>query len=72
MALEFPEAREFASTLVQLLNDTDVEGHVVDTLLKMKAAGHEAFVRPLLNSDKAWMRRTAKKYIERYPGSSLP
>ena len=40
MALEFSEAREFASSFVPLLDDLDVAGQVVRTLLKMKAAGY--------------------------------
>jgi hypothetical protein len=40
---------------------------VVDTLLKMRAGGFADAVAPLVQSDKAWIRRLAKKYVERYP-----
>ena len=47
MALEFSEAREFASSFVPLLDDLDVAGQVVRTLLKMKAAGIWTFGQAL-------------------------
>jgi hypothetical protein len=68
MALEFPQAREFASALLPLLSDSDVDGQVVGTLLKMRAYGYANQVQPLLQADKAWIRRLARRYIER----SLP
>src|SRR5215471_1085433 len=40
---------------------------VVDTLLKMRAGGFADAVAPLVQSDKAWIRRLAKKYVGRYP-----
>ena len=70
-ALEFSEAREFASSLVPLLDDPDVAGQVVQTLLKMKAAGYGPFVKPLIHSNAAWIRRLAKRYVERYPAGTL-
>jgi hypothetical protein len=36
--------------------------------LKMKVGGFANDVAPLLQSEKSWIRRMAKKYIERYPG----
>lgn len=66
MALGFVGARQFAMRLVPFLCDSDVDGQVLDTLLKMKAGGHGQAVAPLAHSNKAWIRRLAKKYLERY------
>jgi hypothetical protein len=67
MAMGFVAACPHALSLVGSLGDSDVNGQVVYTLLKMKAAGFTNDVAPLLQSEKSWIRRLAKKYIERYP-----
>jgi len=66
MALEFPEACQFAPVIAQLVTDPDVDGQVVHTLLKMKAGGYRELIEPLLHSDKTWIRRLAKRYVERF------
>jgi hypothetical protein len=66
MALGFVGAREHAARLAESLNDDDVAGQVLDTLLKMKAPGFSARVRPLLQARHAWIRRLAQRYVERY------
>jgi hypothetical protein len=68
MAIGFVAACPHASSLAGLLGDPDVNGQVVYTLLKMKVGGFANDVAPLLQSEKSWIRRLAKKYIERYPG----
>ncbi len=67
MALGFVAARRYAETLVPFLTDTDVDGQLVDTLIKMRAPGFKREVASLLHSDKTWIRRLAKKYVDRYP-----
>ena len=67
IAIGFVSASPFASSLVASLNDPDVDGQIVHTLLKMRAEGFAHAVAPLVQSHKAWIRRLAKKYIERYP-----
>ena len=67
MAMGFVDACPFAATLAQFLHDADVDGHVIDTLIKMKAAGFAHDVSPLLQSEKSWIRRKARKYVDRYP-----
>jgi len=67
MAMGFVAARSYAAELVPFLGDTDVDGQVVYTLLKMRAGGHALAVGALLRSEKTWIRRLAKKYAERYP-----
>lgn len=69
MALAFVGARRYAEALAPFLSDRDVDGQVLDTLIKMKAPGFTREADSLLQSDKTWIRRLAKKYIDRYPSS---
>jgi hypothetical protein len=66
MALGFVDAREHAKALSPFLRDPDVDGHVLYTLIKMRAPGFVPEVEPLLQSDKTWKRNLAKKYLSRY------
>ena len=66
MTVGFVAARDFAPMLLPFLDDPDVDGHVIDTLLKMKAPGYSLAVAPLAQSKKPWIRRLAKRYIARY------
>jgi hypothetical protein len=65
MALGFTAAASHAPALLPLLKDSDVDGHVVDTLLKMRVHSFDAEVRPLLDANQAWIRRLARQYIVR-------
>jgi hypothetical protein len=67
MAIGFVAACSYASTLIGALDDRDVDGQVVYALLKMRAGGFAHAVAPLLTSEKTWIKRLAKKYVERYP-----
>jgi hypothetical protein len=69
MALGFVSARHYAERLAVFLGDPDVDGQVLDTLIKMKASNYTREVNPLLHSDKTWVRRLAKKYLDRYSKS---
>ena len=69
MALRFVSARHCAERLAVFLDDPDVDGQVLDTLIKMKASNYTREVKLLLHSDKTWIRRLAKKYLDRYQSS---
>ncbi|MGB9474038.1 MAG: hypothetical protein WCE87_03095 [Candidatus Udaeobacter sp.] len=69
MALGFVAACQYAGRLAVFLSDPDVDGQVLDTLIKMKAPGHAREVTLMLQSDKAWIRRLATKYLDRYSKS---
>jgi hypothetical protein len=69
MALGFVSARQYAERLAVFLGDPDVDGQVLDTLIKMKASNYTREVNLLLHSDKTWIRRLAKKYLDRYSKS---
>jgi hypothetical protein len=66
MALGFTSAAAHASDLAPLVADPDVDGQVMDTLLKMRAPGFGAQATFLLSHKQAWVRRLAKRYIDRY------
>jgi len=67
MALGFVSARPYAEHLGAFLDDPDVDGHVLRTLLKMRAPGFARDAKLLLHSDKSWKRRWAKKYLDQHP-----
>jgi len=56
----------FAEVLKPLLADTDVDGHALDALTKLKIRGLDSLVEPLLAKGKqTWIRNAAKKYIQK-------
>ncbi len=67
LLLGFVGAKSFAPEIVSFLDDKDIDGYILDTLLKMKAEGFAEKVKPLLNSEATWIRKLAKKYCERFP-----
>ena len=69
MALGFVAARRYADAVAPFLGDPDVDGQVLNTLIKMKAQGYTREATSLLHSDKVWIRRLAKKYVDRYSKS---
>jgi hypothetical protein len=66
MALGFAGAAAYAPALAELLVDPDVDGQVLDTLLKMRVAGYGEVVAPLLDARHAWIRKLARRYLDRY------
>ncbi len=67
LLLGFVGAKPLAPELVDFLEDKDIDGHILDTLLKMKAGEYTKQIKPLLNSNATWIKNLAKKYCERYP-----
>ena len=65
IALGFIAARRYAEPLAAFFDEQDVDGQVLDTLIKMKAFGFSLEAASLFHSDKTWIRRLAKKYVER-------
>lgn len=62
---------DYSSSLIALLDDEDVNGHVIDTLYKMRAAGYAALIAPFLNHRQTWIRNAAKKYVQKFESSDL-
>jgi hypothetical protein len=65
-SLEFVKAQKYAPRVATHLSDSDVRGHALKALLKMRVPGYSEVVRALLNDEQLWIRRLARKYIERY------
>ena len=57
---------EYAHALIPLLEDEDVNGHVIDTLYKMRANGYVSLITPFLKHKRTWIRNTAKKYVQKF------
>lgn len=67
MLLGFTGAAMHAPLVATFANDPDIAGHVVDTLLKMRAPGFSKEIFALTSHKRAWIRRLAHRYIDRYP-----
>lgn len=55
-----------ANSIVSLLHDPNVDGHVIDTLYKMGAGQYPELVSPFLHHKKTWIRNVAKKYLQKF------
>lgn len=67
MLLGSVKAAYAAPRLALWATDSDIDGHVVDSLLKMRVAGYSQVVEPHLSSEFSWIRRKAETYLRRYP-----
>jgi len=56
----------YASSIVPVLEDPDVDGHVIDTLYKMCAGQYIELVEPFLNHNTTWIRNRAKNYVHKF------
>jgi hypothetical protein len=56
----------FAARLAEEINDWQVSGHVIDSLIKMQARGFADVVRPFEADKFAWIRAKAKTYCRRF------
>ena len=56
---------KFANKIVGLLNDDDIDGHIISTLYKMKAYDYADYVKPFLHHKQLWIRKEAKRYMEK-------
>lgn len=71
MLLGKTKYRNYSGVLAPLLDDEDVNGHVIDTLYKMRAAGYATMITPFLNHKQTWIRNAAKKYVQKFSESSF-
>lgn len=53
----------WASNLASLLPDSDIDGHAISALYKMRASGFSAAVAPFLSSRATWIRKEARRYM---------
>jgi hypothetical protein len=67
MALLAYKRYQFLSDeIVTQINDPNVEGHVIDTILKMQAPQYVTVIKPFMDHEYAWIRNKAKKYISKF------
>jgi hypothetical protein len=59
---------ERAPSLVSLLDDPEVAGHAVYALRRLGVPDGLARVEPLLRHRRAWIRREARKYLDKVGG----
>lgn len=63
MLLGYRSCEEHAKRLAEHLDDPFVDGHVIGTIYKMRAAGHSDSVRALLKDKMTWVCNEAKRYL---------
>lgn len=66
MLLGFKSCQKHSESIASQIDDPAVCGHVIDTLLKMKADSFVAEVKPFVNHEVAWIRKKARTYCERF------
>ena len=66
MVLGYKAAARFADDLAPFLSDCDIDGHILDALLKMRAPGFYRNVLPLLAAEHSWVHKLARRYADRY------
>lgn len=57
---------DYASKIVTILDDTDVDGQVINTLYNMQAGQHVELIEPFLNHKHTWIRNEAKRFIQKF------
>ena len=66
MLLGRKQYADFSHRLISLLNDDDIDGHVIDTLYKMRAPGYSTIITPFLQHNRSWIRKAAERYIQKF------
>lgn len=56
----------YSDEIASQLSDDFVDGHVIDTLYKMKVENYAPNILPYCTHKKTWIRNLAKKYIAKY------
>ena len=52
--------------IISLLEDDDVDGHVIYTIYRMQAGEYVEEIKPFVNHKRTWIRNEAKRYIQKY------
>lgn len=59
-----------AEAIGQLLSDSNVAGHALEALYKMRAAGYMDRIVPFLHHEKLWIRKNAERYLKLFSEDS--
>lgn len=66
MLLWYKHNQKYAEKLVSLIDDKYVYGHVIEGLNKLQIEGYCEQVYPFVNDERKWIKKQAKKYIDKY------
>ena len=66
MLLGYTCCVKFAPDIASQLADPHVDGHVIDTLTKMRCSDFVEKIKPFTSDKTAWVRKAAKQYIQKY------
>ena len=66
MLLWYKHNQKYAEQLVGLINDKYVYGHIIEGLNKIQIEGYCKEVSPYKTDEFNWIRKQAKKYVEKY------
>jgi len=66
MALGFVDAQPLANRIAPFLTDPNVDGHVIDALLKMRSPDYVSEIWRLSKHEQPWIRKLARRYLVRY------
>ena len=70
MLLGYTSCQQYSYSIASQLDDPDVTGHVISTLLKMQAPDFVQEISKFLDHDISWIRRKAKAYCGRFSGAA--
>ena len=57
---------KYSSELIKQLDDDSVDGHIIDTIYKMKVYEFTKEIKPFTDHKFTWIRNIAKKYCKKY------
>lgn len=66
MLLGRKQYADYSHKLISLLHDDDINGHVIDTLYKMRAPGYSTIIAPFLQHNRSWIRKAADRYLQKF------
>lgn len=66
MLLGYTFCAKYAPKLISQLDDEFVNGHIIYTLLRMRADGFVELVKPFTTHKKTWIRNYAIRYCDRH------
>lgn len=66
MLLWYKHNQKYAEKLASLIDDKYVYGHIIEGLNKLQVEGYCEKVSKFTNDNKTWVKKQAKKYVEKY------
>jgi hypothetical protein len=63
MLLGYRSCVQYAGKLSEQMDDPFVDGHIINTLYKMRALGYSSVIIPFFDDKVTWVRNEAKRYL---------